>query len=192
MSCVTAASRMLFAFSRDRAVPGHSVWRQLDKNHNPSYAAFAVAIAAIILTLPALITVSGHEGMPIAFFAVTSVTVIGLYLAFMIPIWLRFKAGDSFQAGPWSLGNKYRWMCPVAVAEIIIICIYFILPTVPSGVPFNKHFQFGNVQYAPVAIVIVVGGAMLWWIALGEEVVHRPGAHDRRRRPDAHAITEPV
>jgi amino acid transporter len=163
MSCVTAASRMLFAFSRDRAVPGHDMWRRLDKNRNPSLAAMAVATAAVILTLPALITVPGHEGVPIAFFAVTSITVIGLYLAFMIPIWLRFKAGDSFPVGPWSLGRHYRWMCPVAVAEIIVISIYFILPTVPAGVPFNKHFAWGSVQYAPIAVLILVGGAMLWW-----------------------------
>jgi amino acid transporter len=192
MSCVTAASRMLFAFSRDRAVPGHAFWRKLDKNHNPSFAAIGVACAAVILTLPALITVSGHEGVPIAFFAVTSVTVIGLYLAFMIPIWLRFKQRDKFEAGPWSLGRHYRWMCPVAVAEIIIISIYFILPTVPQGVPFNKHFQWGDVQYAPVAIAIVVGGAMLWWVVSAKKWFTGPVRTIDGVDPDAHAITESV
>ena len=29
MACITSASRMTFAFSRDGAVPGHNLWRQL-------------------------------------------------------------------------------------------------------------------------------------------------------------------
>jgi amino acid transporter len=192
MSCVTAASRMLFAFSRDRAVPGHKVWRHLDKNRNPSAAAVGVAAAAAILTLPALITVPGHEGTPVAFFAVTSITVIGLYLAFMIPILLRWRRGDDFVPGPWTLGRHYKWMCPLAVIEIIVICIYFILPTVPSGVPFNTHFQFGNVQYAPVAVVIVVGGAMLWWRMSAKQWFTGPVRTVEGVDPDARAVDEPA
>jgi amino acid transporter len=192
MSCVTAASRMLFAFSRDRAVPGHNVWRRLDANRNPSFAAIAVATAAIVLTLPALITVSGHEGTPVAFFAVTSITVIGLYLAFMIPIWLRFKHGDRFPTGPWSLGRHYRWMCPVAVAEIIIISIYFILPTVPSGVPFNDDFEWGSVQYAPIAVVVVVGGAMLWWALSAKRWFTGPVRTIEGEDPLAIPVTSPA
>ena len=163
MSCVTAASRMLFAFSRDRAVPGHRLWSAVDRNHNPSNAAVAAGAAAIVLTLPALYAPKGTT-VPIAFFAVTSVTVLGLFLAFLIPIWLRYKAGDSFNTGPWTLGRHYRWMAPVAVAEIIIISIYFILPTNPGGVPWDESFDWTLVQYAPIALAVVVGGAMLWWV----------------------------
>ena len=39
--CVTAsmtsASRMMFAFSRDRAVPGHPLWRRVAQNRVPVY-----------------------------------------------------------------------------------------------------------------------------------------------------------
>jgi undecaprenyl pyrophosphate phosphatase UppP len=110
----------------------------------------------------------------------------------MIPIWLRFKAGDAFPTGPWTLGRKYRWMCPIAVAEIIIISIYFILPTVPAGVPFNKHFQWGSVQYAPIAIAIVVGGAMLWWTLAAKNWFTGPVRTIDGVDPDAHAVTETV
>jgi amino acid transporter len=37
MSCITAGSRMLFAFSRDKAVPFSRVWTKLDKNRNQLY-----------------------------------------------------------------------------------------------------------------------------------------------------------
>jgi len=164
MSCITAASRMLFAFSRDRAVPGHDFWTRLDKNRNPSHAAAGAGAAAVVLTLPALYAPKGHPGVPIAFYAVTSVTVIGLFVAFAIPIYLRWRVGEHFVQGPWNLGKKWKWMAPVAVLEIIIISIYFILPTNPAGVPFSKTFDWTAVQYAPIAMFIVIGGAMLWWV----------------------------
>jgi len=162
MSCVTAGSRMLFAFSRDRAVPGHNYWTKLDKNRNPSHAAAGLGIAAAILTLPALWAPKGSV-VPIAFFAVTSVTVIGLFVSFSIPIYLRWKAGDSFKQGEWNLGKKWKWMAPLAVFEIIFVSIYFCLPTVPAGVPGNENFTWTSVQYAPIAMAIVIGGVMIWW-----------------------------
>jgi amino acid transporter len=163
MSCITAASRMLFAFSRDRAVPGHDYWTRLDKNRNPSHAAAGVAVAAVILTLPALYAPKGAPGVPIAFYAVTSVTVIGLFVAFAIPIWLRWKVGEHFVQGPWNLGKKWKWMAPIAVLEIVIISIYFVMPTTPAGIPGNKAFAWTSINYTPVALLIVIGGAGLWW-----------------------------
>ena len=40
-------------------------------------------------------------------FALTAITVIGLYIAYAIPIFLRWRMGDSLVPGPWTLGNKY-------------------------------------------------------------------------------------
>ena len=40
--------------------------------------------------------------MPVAFFAVVSIAVIGLYIAYVIPIYLRWRQGDEFEAGPWT------------------------------------------------------------------------------------------
>ena len=70
----------------------------------PANAVMFVAVIAGLITLPALIEVNfGTEEAPIilptAFYAVVSVAVIGLYLAFAIPICLRWKMGDDFEAG---------------------------------------------------------------------------------------------
>jgi amino acid transporter len=162
MSCITAGSRMLFAFSRDKAVPGHKYWTKLDKNRNPSNAAFGIGILAAILTLPALWAPEGTV-VPVAFFAVTSVTVIGLFLSFLIPIYLRWRMGDKFKQGSWNLGNKWKWMAPIAIVEIVFITIVLCLPTTPAGVPGNEAFTWKAVQYAPLAILFVIGAAMLWW-----------------------------
>ena len=93
-----------------------------------------------------------------------SVTVIGLYLAFVIPILLRLRMGDRFVPGPWTLGKKYKLIGWVASIEIIIICIYFIMPIVPAGVPWSDDFTWSAVNYAPIAVGGVVGLVALWWV----------------------------
>jgi amino acid transporter len=165
-ACMTSASRMLFAFSRDGAVPAASVWARLSKNRVPQNAVLVIGLIAALITLPALVEVNlGTEEapviLPVAFTAVVSVAVIGLYVAFAIPIWLRWRAGDAFQQGPWNLGTKWKWMAPVAVAEIAIVSVYFILPTVPAGWPGNENFNIKFVNYAPI---LLGGSLLLLWI----------------------------
>ena len=160
-ACLTSCSRMMYAFSRDGAVPGGNLWKKVNKHHVPLNAVLASSLGGIVMTLPALW--KSPTGAPTAFYAVVSVCVISLYLAFLIPIWLRLKAGDSFKAGAWTLGSKYKWMNIVAVAEISIISVYFILPFSPAGTPGNKDFTWTAVNYAP----IITGGALIilwaWW-----------------------------
>ena len=56
-------------------------------------------------------------------------------------------------------------MAPIAVIEIIYISIVLCLPTTPAGVPGNENFSWLSVQYAPIALLVVIGGAMTWWYA---------------------------
>ena len=156
MSCVTAGSRMLFAFSRDRAVPGHKYWVKLDKNHNPSHAAFGLGAASLVIALPAIWSA-------VAFFAVTSMAVIGLFGSFSIPIWLRWRKGDAFKQGEWNLGKKWKWMAPISVLEIAILSVYFCLPTTPAGIWWSADFKLLSANYTPIAFMVVLGGAMIWW-----------------------------
>ena len=55
VACVTSASRMTFAFSRDGAVPGHNLWRRLSKSKTPTWAVFFVVLFAIIVTDPGVL-----------------------------------------------------------------------------------------------------------------------------------------
>ncbi|MGL5809909.1 MAG: amino acid permease, partial [Nocardioides sp.] len=152
-----------FAFSRDGAVPGAANWAKLSASKVPVNAVLVSAVIAALITLPALVEVNIGTAeapiiVPVAFYAVVSVAVIGLYLAFLIPIYLRWRAGDSFQQGSWNLGNHWRWMAPLACAEIAIISVYFILPFTPAANPFNGDiFEWKFVNYAP----ILTGGTLL-------------------------------
>ena len=120
-ACLTSCSRMMFAFSRDGAVPKSASWRKVNDKGTPVNAVLVSSVLGVILTLPALW--KSPTGAPTAFYAVVSVCVISLYLAFMIPIYLRWKAGGSFTAGEWTNGKKYKWMNAIAVAEIAIISV---------------------------------------------------------------------
>ncbi|MCW2525088.1 MAG: amino acid permease, partial [Frankiales bacterium] len=163
VACMTSTTRMLYAFSRDGAVPGGQYWSKLNRNRVPVYGVVLTAVIAVILTSPALVKVDINGApVPVAFFAVVSIGVIGLYLAFAIPIFLRWKAGSSFVPGRWSLGNKYKWMSLVAVAEIVITSIVALFPTSVGGVPFVHGFAWKFVNYTPL---VVLGALLLLWIA---------------------------
>ena len=129
--------RMLFAFSRDGAVPGcqllveaHAQPRAGQRRHprppsSPSCSRCRRSSRSTSTATPR---------SPVAFFAVVSIGVIGLYVAFAIPIWLPLAAGRAFRQGPGTSGTKWKWMAPLAVAEIVITSIYFLMP-LPAGAP---------------------------------------------------------
>jgi len=164
VACMTSCTRMLFAFSRDGAVPGHRYWRTLNANRVPVYSVLLTVVIALILTAPALIKVDiGGAPVPVAFFAVVSIGVVGLYLAFAIPIYLRWRAGDNFKPGNWTIGSKYKWMAPIAVAEIVITSIIALLPTSIGGVPWKDGFAMKYVNYTIIVVPVALLVLWIWW-----------------------------
>jgi amino acid transporter len=162
MACVTSASRMTFAFSRDGAVPGHNLWRRLNHRQTPTWAVAFVCAAAMIITIPAYW--GTHTGLPVAFLAVTSISVIGLYIAYSIPVYLRWRMGDKFQAGPWTLGSKYRWINLTSIIWVGLCVIIFCLPFTPAGVYFGSSFAWKSVNYAPLVTIAVMAAVTLWYV----------------------------
>jgi amino acid transporter len=157
-ACQTSASRMLFAFSRDRAVPGHQLWSALSARRVPANAVMITAAIAALITLPALVEVDINGApVPVAFFAVVSIGVVGLYLCFAVPIYYRWRAGDSFPAGNWNLRGHYRWIAPLALAEIVVTSVVAMFPTSLGGMPWDPGFEWKFVNYTP----LVVGGTLL-------------------------------
>jgi len=148
---VTSASRMMFAFSRDGAVPGWRMWRRISRQRVPYLAVVAIGVLAWALMLPTL------WNAVVGYLVGTSIAVIGLYIAFGIPVYLRLRAGESFERGAWHLGRHYRWLDPLAILWIVLICILFMLPIAPGGIPGKTEFDWNVVNYAP----ITVGGAFL-------------------------------
>jgi amino acid transporter len=162
MSCLTSASRMNYAFSRDRAVPGHRLWTRLNHHRIPHLSVLFMAFIAWLVTLPAL--VGDENNYTYAFVAVVSIAVIGLYIAYVIPVYLRWRQGERFEPGPWNLGRKYKWVNPAAIVWVIICVIIFSLPTAPIAVPWDAEFDWKYFNYAPVTVLVVIVAVGLWWV----------------------------
>jgi amino acid transporter len=161
-ACQTSASRMLFAFSRDRAVPGHQLWSRLSSNRVPANGVIVTAVIAAIITLPALVEVDVNGApVPVAFFAVVSIGTVGLYLCFAVPIYYRWKVGEGFDRGSWNLRGHWKWMAPVAIAEILITSIIALFPYSNTGMPWDPAFEWKYVNYTPI---LVGGTLLLLWI----------------------------
>ncbi len=149
-------------FSRDGAIPGHNMWRRLSPRKTPTWAVLFVCVTAAIVTIPAFFPNSA--GYPVAFFAVTSISVIGLYIAYTIPVYLRWRMGDGFKPGPWTLGGKYKWLNVIAVVWVALCVIIFCLPVSPAGVYFSSDFSWGSVNYAPLVTLGVMAIVTLWYL----------------------------
>ena len=163
-SCMTSASRMTFAFSRDGAIPGSEWLKKLTSLRVPANAVMMVGVAAALLTLPALIEVDVNgTPVPLAFYAVTSIAVIGLYASFAIPIFLRWRHGEKFDVGSWNNGSKYKWMNPIAVAEIVIVSVMLMMPSTPAANPFRDEFEWKFVNYAPIVTLGALVILTIWW-----------------------------
>ncbi len=151
MSSVTANSRMIYAFSRDGALPASRTWHKINKRtRTPTNSIWFAAVGAFILGLPYLYS-------PVAYFAVTSIAVIGLYIAYVMPVYLRLRAGDSFKRGPWHLGRWSRIVGWIAVAWVVFIAVLFMLPQ-------YAPITIDTFNYAPVAVLVVIGFAGIWWM----------------------------
>ncbi|MGO9078720.1 MAG: amino acid permease [Streptosporangiaceae bacterium] len=151
MSSVTANSRMIYAFSRDGALPGSAIWHRVNKRtRTPTNAIWLAAVGALVLGLPYL-----WNGA--AYAAVTSIATIGLYVAYVSPTFLRLRLGSRFQRGPWHLGSWSYVIGWIAVVWVVFITILFMLPTAS---PITRD----NFNYTIVAVLVVIGFAGIYWL----------------------------
>ncbi len=164
MACMTSCSRMLFAFSRDGAVPGHKTWSRLSARRVPVAGVILTAVIGIILTAPALIPVDVNGApSPVAFFAVVSIGVIGLYWCFAIPIWHRWRMGERFKQGGWNMGTKYKWLCVIALIDIVLCTVMAFMPTYKLGIPWYNGFSMKYVNYTIIVVPVAMIALWAYW-----------------------------
>jgi amino acid transporter len=168
---LTSASRTWYAFSRDRGMPGWALFRRLNAKRVPLYAVLAVSVVSLIITIPAYF--GTKTGVPWAYFAITAICTVGLYLAYIIPVYLRLRQGDAFQAGAWNLGRRYKLVNIGAIAFVVLVVYALDIPTVPAGVPWNSSFTATSVNYSPLVLLVGVIVA-IWWQAGAKNRYHGP------------------
>ncbi|MBA3358894.1 MAG: amino acid permease [Thermoleophilaceae bacterium] len=167
---LTSASRTWYAFSRDRGMPGWSVFRRVNSDRVPFNAVIAVAFFSLVIAIPAFF---GKNDIPFAFFAITGICTVGLYLAYIIPIYLRLRKGDDFEPGPWNLGRRYRLVNILAIAFVIVVVFALDLPYTPAGLPWNDDFDVSVVNYTPLAILVpLIFG--VWYLVSAKDKFQGP------------------
>jgi amino acid transporter len=159
---LTSASRTWYAFSRDRGMPGWWLFRRLTAKAVPLYAVLAVSVFAFIITVPAYF--GNKQGVPWAYFAITAICTVGLYLAYIIPVYLRLRIGNKFNAGPWTLGRKYKWVNIGAIAFVVVVVYALDGPTTAVGAPWNTGFTWTAFNYSPLVLLIGLIAGIWWWL----------------------------
>jgi amino acid transporter len=116
---------MWYAFARDDGMPGAALIKQVHTRYRtPVWSILITSSLAVLICLYAA-----------AYFVVTSISTITLYLAYVIPVYLNWRnkrrgRGEytTSQSAPWNLG---RWGAPINVIAIgwtLFICVIFSIP----------------------------------------------------------------
>ena len=159
---LTSASRTWYAFSRDRGMPGWWLFRRLTAKRVPFNAVIAVSVFALIITIPAYF--GNKAGVAWAYAAITAICTVGLYLAYIIPVYLRLRAGKNFQPGPWTLGNKYKWVNIGAMVFVVLVLYALDGPFTSKGAPWNSNFDITAFNYTPAVLVLGLIVGIWWWV----------------------------
>ncbi|WP_184573670.1 amino acid permease [Streptomyces zagrosensis] len=162
---MTSNTRQIFAFSRDGAMPGSHWWHSVSpRTRTPVKAVWLAAACSFVLVIPGWWS---HT----AFTAVVSVNVVGLFLSYAVPIFLRLRL-DDFEPGPWHLGRYSKLIGRVAVTWIVISSVLFMLPHASpiTATSFN---------YAPIALATVLLIATVWWFASARRRFKGPVSYGR-------------
>ncbi|KIJ64440.1 hypothetical protein HYDPIDRAFT_90326 [Hydnomerulius pinastri MD-312] len=134
------ASRVVFAFSRDDALPGSRWWKKV----NP-YSQTPVNAVWFVMLLSAICGVLSFSAA--AFDSLASASVIGLYISYVTPIYYRITSGkDKLKPGPFYLGRWSRPIGATAVAWVAFMVVMLLFP----------YTQTSNSQTTNYSVVIVM------------------------------------
>jgi len=125
LATVTSMSRMFFAFARDDGMPFSSAFRYIHpKLRTPTKAILITSVLAVLTCIYAA-----------AYWAVTSISTITLYIAYNTPTFLNvrnklMKKGTftTKENAPWNLKGWGPILNVIAVVYTILICIVLLLP----------------------------------------------------------------
>lgn len=150
-SCMLAASRVTFSYSRDGMFPFSNIWSKVyPKTQTPVYA---VWINMLLGQLLLLLMFGGDTAIG----AIFSVGGISSFVSFTMPTLLKITyANKTFRPGPWNLGRWSRPIGALSVAFVAMMIPFLCFPTTkgkdldPSGMNWTVVVYFG-----PMLIVTI-------------------------------------
>ena len=144
LSAVTWTSRVIYAFARDGGMPGSTVLKRVSATHMTPAPAIWLSVAVAFAA-----TISAGT-----YAVVTSISVIGLYLAYIAPVYLAWRArGSTVEApkGPWHLGRSGPAINLAAIVWVVFITIILAIP---------DNFRAGK------TIAALTAALALWYLAV--------------------------
>ena len=128
LSAVTWTSRVMYAFARDGGMPMADVLRRVSPKHlTPAPAIWLSVVVAFVATIS-----SGTYAV------VTSLSVIGLYVSYIVPVYLAWRTrGSAMEVarGPWHLG---RYGSAVNVVAMIWVAFITVILAIPDDMRAGK------------------------------------------------------
>ncbi len=162
-SCMIAASRVLFSYSRDNCFPLSRYWCKVNNvTRTPVNAVWANWFIGSILDI---LMFGG-----VAIDAIFSVGAIGSFISFTVPTLLRITyARNTFKPGPWNLG-KFSAPCGT------VACLFVLLM-----IPILNFPQYRGADNTPDLMngtVVVYWGSMLlvliWYYVYAHKIYKGP------------------
>jgi choline transport protein len=162
---VATASRQLWAFSRDNAVPNA---RLVSYVHPKMKVPLVSLIVTVTITcLLSLINI----GSATVFNAFVSLTIAGFFGSYILPFSLLFYARiyqpHRLHFGPWRLGKWGAWVNGFAVVFSVFVMFFSFWPTFVPATPQNMNWS--SLLWGSVMIF-----AGLFWVLHGKRVYKGP------------------
>jgi amino acid transporter len=144
LSAVTWSSRVIWAFARDEGLPLAGLWKRVSAHGSPAPAVWLSVTTAFLAAV--------YSG---AYAVVTSISTIGLYVSYVIPVYLLWRVRGTprdIARGPWHLGRFGAAVNTIALLWVIFLAVVL---SVPDDMRAGKSI---------VALTAVLGV----WYGLGE------------------------
>lgn len=159
-TAMQALARTVFAFSRDRLIPGSRIWTIVDRRTGtPLYAVWISVFWCIVINLIGLGSYAAISG-------VFNVCAIALDWSYCIPIFCKIVFG-KFTPGPWHMGKFGLFVNAWACLWTLFVSIIFILPTVRPVTALTMN-------YASAFLALILLAALIWWYLGGRRYYTGP------------------
>lgn len=128
------ASRVVFAFARDNALPGSRWWKQI----NP-YTQTPVNAVWLVMACTVALGLFGFSDAALS--SLAGATVVGIYTSYGIPIFLRITSGrGKLKPGPFSLGKYYMPIGIISVVWIVFVEVLLLFPYTEAPAPIDMNY----------------------------------------------------
>ncbi|GAB0132381.1 hypothetical protein EsDP_00000819 [Epichloe bromicola] len=181
IGALTAASRCTYAFARDGAIPGYTLWSRVNKKLN--MPVWALVLSTLVDCLLGCI----YLGSVSAFNSFTGVATICLGMSYCVPVLvLLVRRRDAVRDSPFSLGRLGAVINVICIAWTMLAVVIFCMPvTLPVDA---TSMNYASVVFAGFAAV-----AVIWYIVFAHRNFHGPPvlARDEALGPAVHRRPEP-